>query len=140
MRAGAGRSRLLAALRDARRAGVTAAFDPNLRPRLWPDGETMRDGIMRGAAVADVALPSFEDEATHFGDREPAATAARYPATGAGLVVVTNGAGPVHVTGPGGTTDLPVAATEVVDTTAAGDSFNARFCAERLSTSPCRTA
>ena len=123
-----GRRRLLSALARARAAGVTIAFDPNLRPRLWPDGETMRKWVTDGAAVADIVLPSFEDDAAHFGDADTAATAARYLAAGARLVAVKDGPRPVLVAEDGRRHAVPVEAAErVVDTTAAGDSFNAGF-------------
>jgi 2-dehydro-3-deoxygluconokinase len=125
------RARLLAALAAFRAGGGTVAFDPNLRPRLWPSGDAMCAAVMQAAAVADIALPSFEDEARWFGDADPAATLARYG--GVATVVVKDGAGPVlwrdgAETGQHAT--APVA--EVVDTTAAGDSFNAGFLAARL--------
>ncbi|MEM9425454.1 MAG: sugar kinase [Pseudomonadota bacterium] len=124
----AGRERLLDALEKARAAGVRIAFDPNLRPRLWPDTDTMCDWIMRAATVADVALPSFEDEQTFFEDADTHATAGRYAGTGARIVVVKNGDAPVLLqTSEGNSTVGTEPATAVIDTTAAGDSFNAGF-------------
>ncbi|PPB80829.1 2-dehydro-3-deoxygluconokinase [Albidovulum inexpectatum] len=127
----AGRKRLYAALENARRNGVTVAFDPNLRPRLWSDTDEMRREIMRAASLADILLPSHEDEATHFGDRDPHATARRYlaacSAPGA-MVVVKDGPGPVRIYAGGTHWDVPtVKSPHVEDTTAAGDSFNGRF-------------
>ena len=123
-----GREVLLECVSAARRDGVTVAFDPNLRPRLWRAADEMRDWIMRGAAVADIALPSYEDEAAHFDDGSPRATLDRYRSAGAPTVIVKNGAGTMHATGPDGEAvevSPPELVTEVVDTTAAGDSFNA---------------
>lgn len=122
----ADRSNLLRALAKARSAGKTIAFDPNLRSRLWPSADEMTDAISEGAAVSDIALPSFEDEETFFNDADPDATADRYLAAGCSTVVVKNGALDVlfHAHGQRGTVPVtPVA--NVVDTTAAGDSFNA---------------
>ncbi len=123
-----GRTRLLQALARARGNGVRTAFDPNLRPRLWPDSATMCHWIMRAAEVADIALPSFEDEQVFFGDADIHATATRYTEAGATTVVVKDGAGPVLVR-EGVVEHLidPVPVKRVVDTTAAGDSFNAGF-------------
>jgi len=122
------RDTLLAALARARDAGVRIAFDPNLRPRLWADGPVMCAAVTKGGAVADIVLPSFEDEASWFGDADPAATARRYLGGGASLVAVKDGAGPVLLATPDSTEEVPVApASEIVDTTAAGDSFNARL-------------
>ncbi|KAA9009406.1 sugar kinase [Histidinibacterium aquaticum] len=122
------RARLLSVLAAARAKGIRVAFDPNLRPRLWPDTETMCTAIAEGARVADIALPSFEDEADHFGDGSPEATAERYARAGASVVAVKNGPGDMLLREGTRTSTLqPTAVSEVVDTTAAGDSFNAAF-------------
>lgn len=123
-----GRARLFAALEHARAAGIRVAFDPNLRPRLWESPEAMRAVVMEGAARADIALPSFEDEAAWFDDVDIAACAARYRAAGASMVVVKNGAAPVLLSHTQGSERIaPEAQAQVVDSTAAGDSFNAAF-------------
>jgi 2-dehydro-3-deoxygluconokinase len=120
-------------LARARRAGTTIAFDPNLRPKLWTDKATMCAAIMEAARVSDIALPSHEDEATHFGDASPRATAHRYRDAGVGSVLVKNGAGEmVSLTEGGFAAHAVEPVREVVDTTAAGDSFNAGFLAAHL--------
>ena len=73
-------------------------------------------------------MPSFEDEAVHFGDADVAATVKRYQAAGVHMVVVKNGPEPVAIVEGKTRTEVPVErVATVVDTTAAGDSFNARF-------------
>ena len=127
------RAGLLDALAVFRAAGGTVAFDPNLRPRLWSSGEAMCAAVMQAAGVADIALPSFDDEAQWFGDSDPAATAARYAGAGVATVVVKNGAGPILCRADGAEVWAdPVPVPEVVDSTAAGDSFNAGYLAARL--------
>lgn len=136
-----GRTRLLEALARARAAGTTIVFDTNLRPRLWADTATMRRVIELAATGADLVLPSFDDERAHFGDATPEATARRYLGLGAGHVIVKNGGDAVHFDGSGGTgtlDDLPL--DEPVDTTAAGDSFNAGYLAAWLDGADCATA
>lgn len=122
----ADRTGLLEALRGFRARGGAVAFDPNLRPRLWPDTAVMRDAVMQAARVSDIVLPSFEDESGWFGDADPAATANRYAACGARLVIVKNGADDVLSLENGvAQWHSPERVATVVDTTAAGDSFNA---------------
>jgi 2-dehydro-3-deoxygluconokinase len=125
---------LIEALSQFAGCGGTVVFDPNLRPRLWDNPESMRGWIHRAAAVSDLCLPSFEDEATWFGDADPQATIKRYLAEGARRVVVKNGAGDVTYAGSNG--EISIAAIppveQVVDTTAAGDSFNAGYLAAEL--------
>nr|WP_111300573.1 sugar kinase [Paracoccus saliphilus] len=136
-----GRARLLEALAAARAAGTTVVFDPNLRPRLWTDATTMRQGIQDAAALADLILPSFDDEAAHFGDADPQATIDRYLGCGAAHVVVKNGGGPMWFSGAAGTGALTDLWPETpVDTTAAGDSFNAGYLAAWLRGADCPTA
>jgi 2-dehydro-3-deoxygluconokinase len=126
----ASREVLLTALRTARAAGKTIAFDPNLRPHLWSGPSEMTEAIMQGAAVSDIALPSFEDEAAWFHDADPMATADRYAAAGATTVVVKNGADAVHHRQGAACDTVSVPPlTHVIDTTAAGDSFNAAILA-----------
>ena len=129
------RAALLDAIAAARARGATVAFDPNLRPLLWEDPDTMRQTIMTAAGMSDILLPSFDDEAQAFGDAGPADTARRYGEAGAPLVVVKNGPGEV-VSRSGGAIAryAPARVATVVDTTAAGDSFNAGFLARYLET------
>jgi len=132
-----GRIRLCNALNRARARGTRVAFDTNMRPQLWRDADAMRAGIMMGASVADIVLPSFDEEQAAFGDATPADTIARYRGQGAQIVVVKNGAEPVRLSaGEAGTQDIAVVpVAQIVDSTAAGDSFGATFLAALLTNS-----
>lgn len=123
----AGRNRLLDAL-----AGRRVLFDPNIRARLWEDVATMRATLTKAAALAEICLPSFDDEAAAFGDTTPEATARRYAAAGAGEVVVKNGANRLVIWADGAEYLCPAPpAVTALDTTGAGDSFNAGYIAAR---------
>ena len=124
------RDNLFACLKSARRTGKKIAFDPNIRPKLWNDKKEMCDVIMAGANVSDIILPSFEDEATWFSDTDPMSTLKRYQKVGAETVVVKNAGEPVSFISNQGIGTHPVQPIEkVVDSTAAGDSFNSEILA-----------
>ena len=122
------RKNLFSCLKSARRAGKKIAFDPNLRPKLWNNKKEMCDVIMSGANLSDIILPSFEDEATWFSDSDPMSTLARYQNVGAETVVVKNAGDPVSFWSQHGTgTYLVESVEKIIDSTAAGDSFNAEI-------------
>ena len=122
------RENLFSCLKSARRAGKKIAFDPNLRPKLWNDKKEMCDVIMAGANLSDIILPSFEDEATWFSDADPMSTLARYQNVGAETVVVKNAGDPVSFWSQHGAgTYLVESVEKIIDSTAAGDSFNAEI-------------
>lgn len=128
-----GRSNLLEVLARFRAAGGQVAFDPNLRPRLWPDPATMRTWTERGYASCDIAFPTFEDDAALFDDASPEACALRIAGSGDTEVVVKNGAAPALLFAEGQQSRIaPPGIVEPLDTTAAGDSFNAGWLAARL--------
>ena len=88
----------------------------------------MCDVIMAGANLSDIILPSFEDEATWFSDANPKATLKRYQKVGAEIVVVKNAGEPVSFISNQGIGTHPVQSIEtVIDSTAAGDSFNSEI-------------
>ena len=122
------RNNLFSCLKLARRAGKKIAFDPNLRPKLWNDKVEMRNVIMAGANLSDIILPSFDDEATWFSDPDPISTIKRYQNIGAETVIVKNGGKPVSYFSDQTIDTYPInSVRRVVDSTAAGDSFNAEI-------------
>ncbi|MEN8196927.1 MAG: sugar kinase [Pseudomonadota bacterium] len=132
-----GREKLMDLCRAVRARGGQVAFDTNFRPRLWPDREEARRVIAQAWRQASVALPTFEDEAALFGDGNAAATVARLQDAGCGEIAVKRGADPCIVASNG---DMAEVAAEpvsrVVDSTAAGDSFNAAYIAARVAGRP----
>ena len=132
-----GRDNLFETLARLRTKGGAIAFDSNYRPLLWPDEDTARSEITRGAAAATLIASSFDDEQILFGDASPEASVRRLHALGVPEIVIKNGAEDclVSLAGGAGNEHCFVSPPEVrypVDTTAAGDSFNAAYFAARI--------
>ena len=130
-----GLGRFLAILEMARQQGVKVAFDGNFRPRGWK-GDLGRTRTVFNEALkrVDIALPTYDDEAVLWGDPSPEATVERLQAFGIGEIVVKNGPNSALVSAGGRQEYVPPPEVVVpVDTTAAGDSFNAGYMAARLS-------
>jgi len=129
-----GLGRFLATLEMAAARGVPRIFDGNFRPRGW-DGDKGRARTVFAEALkrSSLALPTFEDEALLWGDASPEATVARLTTFGVEEVAVKLGANGCLVHAGGRSALVPVAeAVTPVDTTGAGDSFNAAYLAARL--------
>ena len=130
-----GLGRLLAIVEMARQQGAKVVFDGNFRPHGWKgDLPRTRSVFMEALKRVDIALPAFDDEAVLWGDPSPEATVERLQAFGIGEIVVKNGPQSALVAASGRQEHIPVPeVVEPVDTTAAGDSFNAGYIAARLS-------
>lgn len=120
------RAGLFGGLAKFRDRGGQVVFDSNYRPALWPDRATARAAIAAAWALSDIALPSVDDEMAAFGDADTAGVVARLKRCGVRQGALKRGAdGPLSLGDPVDATFAP--ATRVVDTTAAGDSFNGGY-------------
>jgi len=128
------RGRLLALAASVKANGGWVGFDSNYRPGLWQGREDARHWSHSALAVATHALVTFDDEALLHGDASAADTVARTLAGGPGEVVVKLGKEGCLVQTSVMNRILAVPAEKVdpVDTTAAGDSFNAAYLGARL--------
>ena len=109
---------------------IRVAFDSNYRPRLWKDQKTAQEVIGRAWKIADIALPSVDDEQALFGEDDQASVEARFASYDIKGALKCGPSGPVSL--PDLTKGQYQPAARVVDTTAAGDSFNGGFLAEYL--------
>jgi 2-dehydro-3-deoxygluconokinase len=114
------------ALLEHLKRGPMLAFDSNYRPKLWASQAEARDCIGQWWQAAQIALPSIDDEMALMG--EPAeAVEARFVRMGTEGALKRGAQGPLSL-GPASVGDQHYpAAAAVVDTTAAGDSFNGAY-------------
>jgi sugar/nucleoside kinase (ribokinase family) len=110
-------------LAGAQKRGVITLLDECYG--LGPD----RDVFESALRFCDVVLPSYDDMRVIYPGLKPAAVAARLRQQGAGRVILKLGRQGCLVTGENGTVRLPSVATKIVDTTGAGDCFNAGYIA-----------
>ncbi len=124
------RQALLDWLPGYRAKGGRLAFDSNYRPRLWPDQATAQEAVAAFWRQTDIAMPSVDDEMALFGDASEAQVLDRLRGYG-----VTDGALKRGAQGPLALNGVPAGpfpqAERMVDSTAAGDSFNAGYLAAR---------
>lgn len=123
------RTALLQFLEGFRRSGGIVCYDSNYRPRLWADRDTARSVNTAMWALADIALPSVDDEQALTGDSADA-IAQRFVSLGRTGALKRGPLGPLCLA-TGMTYDFPQAKV-VVDTTAAGDSFNGGYLGASL--------
>ncbi len=107
-------------------ADATISYDPNCRPSLMGSPDDARARIEALVPRADVVKVSDEDLGWLHPGRSYQDVAARWLASGPGLVVVTRGgSGSYAVTARGDEVTCPAPPTDVVDTVGAGDAFMA---------------
>lgn len=127
-----GRAQLTETAAAVRAAQGEVIFDPNYRAAGWSGVEEARAAIRALAPAVTIAMPTFSDEVALYGDASPSHTVVRWRDWGATQVIVKLGAEGCLISCALGTRLVPaVAVPKVIDTTAAGDSFNAGFLAAR---------
>ncbi|AOZ92236.1 sugar kinase [Paenibacillus crassostreae] len=102
----------------------TISFDPNLRPKLWPDTSTMVKTINDLSSNCDWFLPGINEGRILTGYETPEDIASFYLDRGISVVVIKLGAEGAYyqtVEQAGYVKGFPV--THVVDTVGAGDGF-----------------
>jgi 2-dehydro-3-deoxygluconokinase len=124
----------IADLADRVRArGGIVAFDGNFRPRGWESARVAEAAFRDFAAHVTIALPTAEDEALiHDRHEEPEAIADRWHEQGVGEVIVKLGADGAFVSAEGVRERVPTTAVAPIDTSGAGDAFDAGYLAARL--------
>lgn len=113
-------------IKKAREHGLTVSFDPNLRPQLWSDTETMVQTLNEFAALSDYVLPGEAEGELLCGDRDPRKIGQFYLERGAKAVVTKMGSRGAYLMTEQDQELVPGFSIEkVVDTVGAGDGFAA---------------
>lgn len=113
-------------IKKAREHGLTVSFDPNLRPQLWPDTETMVQTLNEFAALSDYVLPGEAEGELLCGNRDPRKIGQFYLERGAKAVVTKMGSRGAYLMTEQDQELVPGFSIEkVVDTVGAGDGFAA---------------
>ncbi|MCL6270417.1 sugar kinase [Sansalvadorimonas sp. 2012CJ34-2] len=129
------RIRLIALLQKAQENGTSIIFDNNYRPRLWNSTSEALETVNQVLDLTSLALVTFDDEQALFGDRTPEETLQRLQ--GIPEVVVKSGAEGCIVEFRDERKLIPAKKVKtVLDTTAAGDSFNGGYLAARVRNYP----
>ena len=126
------RQQLVELLAQLAESGVDILFDTNYRPALWESAEQARECYQQVFAFTTYALVTNDDESALWGDTNEEETLKRLQATGVRKAVVKMGAKGNYFEDFTTSTRTFVATKpvkQVVDTTSAGDSFNAGFMA-----------
>ena len=111
-------------MQGMRAAGRTVSFDPNLRPSLWANQQTMIREINALAGLADWVLPGLGEGRLLTGFDDPADIAAFYLDQGAEAVAIKLGPdGAYYRTHLDQGFVAAVRVDKVVDTVGAGDGF-----------------
>lgn len=120
------REAIFRAISYARKAGIRVSFDPTLRTDVWTSLATLRTTYNRVLKLSDIATFSREEAEFILGTSEPeqaARKASRYGISVIGIKLGENGS---YLVGNGGRkVQTPAFRVEPVDTTGAGDGWNA---------------
>jgi len=128
-----GRGLLFDMLGRVRQRGGRVVFDSNYRPRNWPHGGAARGVFHQALGLTDIALCGADDFRALFGGGSDADPVAICQAQGVAEIVVKNEDAPARIVTGDTDTTVPVEKkAKPVDTTAAGDSFNAGYLAARI--------
>ena len=150
------RQRLFDFLAQYRMHGGHVIFDDNYRPKLWSSPEVARDAYERMYRLTDLALPTDEDEQLLYGEAEPEKIIKNLQSLGVTEIVLKIGSNGCLIS-QGAISEgilegksegisegmsegilevmpelIPAEEVPVIDTTAAGDSFNAGFIAAMM--------
>jgi 2-dehydro-3-deoxygluconokinase len=126
------RQRLWFFLSRYRAQSGVVAFDTNYRPRNWSSPELARTCFDEMARHCDILLPTLEDEQLFNPNLTLEQCARHYQQLGVDELIIKEGPKGCTVIDNGAWLNVPTVAVQAIDTTAAGDSFNAAYLTSRM--------
>ena len=137
-----GRRVLFDLVARARQNGAGIGFDSNYRARLWDSADSARVQRDRAISLSDFGLPTLDDEIALSGAADAETVASYWAELGCAECLVKLGAAGCRL--PDGVTMAPAQELASIDTSGAGDAFNAGYLSSRLNgvdpTSSAKTA
>lgn len=129
----ADRERLTDRLTACAAQGVQILFDGNYRPALWQNRSETRAAYARLLPHVHLALMTDDDERALWDDADIEATIARLQTAGVKNIIIKRGAeGALYAAGDERIAVAGERVARVIDTTSAGDAFNAGYLARYL--------
>ena len=129
----ADRDRLIDRLAACAAQGVQILFDGNYRPALWQNRDETRAAYARLLPHVHLALMTDDDERALWDDVDIEATIARLQTAGVKNIIIKRGAeGALYAAGDERIAVAGERVARVIDTTSAGDAFNAGYLARYL--------
>ncbi len=116
-------------IKEARKNNILICFDPNYHPMIWQKGEDGIEYVKSMISKVDIIKPSEDDAERLFGKDSCENQIEKFLKLGAKFVIMTLGKDGAIVSNGEETIRFNALATEVVDTTGAGDAFWAGFYA-----------
>lgn len=136
------RCQILSIAETVIKSGGFVIFDPNFRQRLWPNIEDARSWMERAARHANLVLPTDADDYELWSHTTKSNSTNKWFEFGVQHVVLKRGNQGASWETPDGTClrSPAVEPARIIDTTGAGDAFNAGLIAAMLLGRSCEEA
>lgn len=127
---------ILVFLKKYRKAGGKVIFDGNYRANLWANHQQAVDAFNQAYSNCDIALSTLDDEMAVFNESDADQVMRRLQSSGVQYVVLKMGESGCRYATENESGEVAAQKVSVVDTTSAGDSFNAGFLSSFVQEEP----